>query len=514
MIIRKPYAFLIKNFKKIHILLLILSFYIAYKLWDINSYVNEFMRLGTYDLFGDPITKHINIWLTLSLLVLIIGSGALLILLYYKKKPWKVYLIPIIEYVALMLVLSMIKGFFNIYSTDIEMTDLRLTKDLLLIFMIGQVGSIGIFIMRVFGLDMRKFQFNMDQEFLELSENDREEIEIGLEIDKYSIIRTFKKFYRNLKYFYLEHKKICITILVVLGVTICYRFVTLIFVTNKSYSEGDFYHVNGYTFQINNSYYSDKDFKGDIISEKSSFVIIDITITNNSEPRKIYLENFHIKNSTEDYVTTKKTFAKEFQDLGNPYESTKSLKRGESFNCIIIYKVDKNLKKNRFVLYYQEAHGTLRKIKLNVKDLSTIETPTTLDLGDPVPLVLQKQEENITFEYVDFKDSVTYQYKDCQSSKCGIRDKDFAPNGSKILEIEFSSDVFEAKKMIDFLKNYGKLNYRDDEDEEYVLDIENALSETNYGKVVFLKIPPNAMNAKNVWLDLIVRNKHYIYNLI
>ena len=70
MIIRKPYAFLIKNFKKIHIALLILSLYVVYKLFDVNSYVGEFMRLGTYDRFGDPITKHITFWLRLSIFLL------------------------------------------------------------------------------------------------------------------------------------------------------------------------------------------------------------------------------------------------------------------------------------------------------------------------------------------------------------------------------------------------------------------------------------------------------------
>ena len=45
MIIRKPYAFLIKNFRKIHIVLLILSLFVAYKLINVNSFVYEFMKL-------------------------------------------------------------------------------------------------------------------------------------------------------------------------------------------------------------------------------------------------------------------------------------------------------------------------------------------------------------------------------------------------------------------------------------------------------------------------------------
>ena len=57
MIIRKPYAFLIKNFKRIHIVLLLLSLFVAYKVFDVSSFVNEFMKFGTYDYFKDPITN-------------------------------------------------------------------------------------------------------------------------------------------------------------------------------------------------------------------------------------------------------------------------------------------------------------------------------------------------------------------------------------------------------------------------------------------------------------------------
>ena len=49
MIIRKPYAFLIKNFKKIHIFLFILCAYIYYQNLRINAFVNEFLEFLTYD---------------------------------------------------------------------------------------------------------------------------------------------------------------------------------------------------------------------------------------------------------------------------------------------------------------------------------------------------------------------------------------------------------------------------------------------------------------------------------
>ena len=514
MVLRKPYAFLIKNFKKIHIILLVLSFYVAFKMFDVSSYVNDFIRLGTYDFFGNPITKHINFWLNISLLLLFVGSISLLLLLRYKHKPWKIYLVPIIEYLVLFFVLSMIKSFFNGYSDGVEATDVRLSRDLLMIFAFGQIGSIGVFLVRVLGLDMRKFQFNIDDEFLELSEEDREEFEIGLNFDKYSIIRGVKRLWRNIKYVYLEHKLICNTIAIILSLIFLISTAKFIFITNKSYSQGESYSVNGYTFTVNNVYYTDKDYRGNIIEKDHSFVIIDLTIKNHQASRNVYLENFHIKNGTKDYVTTKRLYATEFQDLGNTYESTRKINKDESLNLIIIYNVSKRLRKNRFVLYYQEKSGTLRKIKLKVQDISKIVEGGKLSVGDEIALDTKVNNDTLRFDNVLFLDKFSFSAKRCKSGQCVYVDKEVTPKDGYIaMGILFYSENYDAKNMIDFLKNYGKLNYRDSEDEEYEIDIENATSENYGGKVVYLKVPVDVQNAKEVYLDLLVRNKHYTYNL-
>ena len=111
---------------------------------------------------------------------------------------------------------------------------------------------------------------------------------------------------------------------------------------------------------------------------------------NRAKDRTLYFENFHLKNGTADYITTRRTYTKEFQDLGVAYEATRKIKYGEIQNFIIIYKVDPKLKKNRYVLYYQEKSGTLRKIKLKVTDLSEIGPTKKLALGDELTLGIKK----------------------------------------------------------------------------------------------------------------------------
>ena len=145
MIIRKPYAFLIKNFRKIHILLLIIGIYILFKTFDVSRFVSEFLKLGVYDYYENPVNRHLTFMMQLSTLFMFVGSVALLLVLRHKKKPWKAYLIPAICYLMLFLVLKMIGGFFNSYIEILDTSNIRLSNDLLFSFMIAQVASIGIF---------------------------------------------------------------------------------------------------------------------------------------------------------------------------------------------------------------------------------------------------------------------------------------------------------------------------------------------------------------------------------
>ncbi len=517
MIIRKPYAFLIKNFKKIHVVLLLLSFFVAYKLFDIAAFVGEFMSYGVYDAYSNPVSKHISFLTSVALLLLVIGTVALLMLLRHKKKPWKIYLVPLAEYLMLFFVLGMIKSFFDGYTNDIETTDLRLSRDLLMIFLVAQLPAIGIYVMRVFGLDIQKFNFNSDQEFLELSEADREEIEISINIDKNTFKRTYRRLIRNMKYFYLEHKGICRVAMVIVIVVVGFNSYKLLFVKNRSYSEGQVYNANGYSIVINNSYFTNKDYNGNVISSKSNFVILDLTLKNHAAPRKVNIENFHIRNGRSDYVTTRNTYSKEFSDLGETYDSVSELKRDEELNLIVVYKVDKDLNKDKFVLFYQEINKDeiLRKIKLNVKDLRSIEEVPQLSLGDEMKLDIYKNKDEVSLDYYEVVDYSEYIIRSCTVSGCTLTTNQIvADESSKIMKIDFASTEYDAKNMIDFLTKYGKIIYKDSGGKSRTLKYENPISGKYSGKTIFMKVPNDFATSSDVEFEFTVRNKKYSYKLV
>ena len=67
--------------------------------------------------------------------------------------------------------------------------------------------------------------------------------------------------------------------------------------------------------------------------------------------------------------------------------------------------------------------------------------------------------------------------------------------------------------MIDFLRNYGKLIYKDSEGESKEVKIESAISRNYFGKIIYLKVPNEMSTSNDVRFEFIVRNKNYVYKI-
>ena len=174
MIFRKPYAFLIKNFRKIHIFLLVLALFVFYKQNQISSFVKEYISLGSYSYALESIGSKIDFWLYFALVLILVSSILLMWLLLYKKKPWKAYLIVLFEYILMFVSFVMVKNFFESYSVTTTVSGVYAARDLLRIAGILQYIVFLFLIIRIMGVDLNKFSFNTDKEFLELNSSDKE----------------------------------------------------------------------------------------------------------------------------------------------------------------------------------------------------------------------------------------------------------------------------------------------------------------------------------------------------
>ena len=238
MILRKPYALLIQYFQRIHLLLILLSAYIFYKVMSLRTFIGEFLNTESYSAYYEPISDHIN-FLVIIFILLIVGiSITLIILLRYKKKPWKIYLYPVILYTFMLGILIFIRSYFNGYNDLSELQPIMAGRDLLNIVYIFQYPIFIIFGIRLLGIDLKKFGFKEDEEYLDIKEEDREEFEVNIEFDKDKITRNLKKLFRNVKYVYFEHQLICNIIIIILAVSLTGYTYYYFGVLHKTYREG------------------------------------------------------------------------------------------------------------------------------------------------------------------------------------------------------------------------------------------------------------------------------------
>ena len=98
MILRKPLAFLIKNFKLIHFLLVLINIYLIYKTSSVLVFFNEYIRSSNVVLETSVAGTLINPYMFLSIFVMMVGSVLILTILRAKGKPTKFYYLNIFLY--------------------------------------------------------------------------------------------------------------------------------------------------------------------------------------------------------------------------------------------------------------------------------------------------------------------------------------------------------------------------------------------------------------------------------
>ena len=514
MIIRKPYAFLIKNFKKIHLAMLLLCIYIFYRQHTVSAFVREFMDLGVYNEGIDPISNYTT-WLSYLALLFVIGFvAALIVLLKKKEKPWKLYSIILIGYAFIFVVLVMTQQYFNNFTGAIDSATIRAISDLLFISSLSQYAAFIILMLRILGADLNKFNFHSDEEFLELSEEDREEFEVRLDIDKQSVKRKFNKFRRNLKYFYVEHKFISNAIIVAILLIAAGYSYYYIAVVNRSYQEGTEFVANGFSIQINETFYTETNLRGERFSDNRGFVIVEMTITNlASRRREMDMQMFHMMSGNSRSNITMR-YNNDFLDFGVLY-LPRVIESGQSLDVLLAFPIDTELSNDRFALYKQEIHSAsrthLRRIRLNPVNLTTQITEEPVTLGERLTFEFANQEDkNITIDRYQIVENAEYTRLTCPREGCRItRGTLTAPEGFKILNIEFISRYFSGEEFVDFSIKYGRIRYIGEDGMENFVDFNNFAGRGFTGNELFVRVPSGVMDSNVLELVYTIRNREY-----
>ena len=511
MILRKPYAFLIKYFQQIHLVLIALCSFLFYKSITLQTFVRNFIATESYDASLESVHHYTNFWTYFCFIALFLIVLILMTLLRYKKKPWKIYLLIFLEYFLLLCVFLYISSFFDQYDAYSLMTSIMAGRDLLFLVTLPQYLVFVIFAVRFLGLDLKKFGFKQDDEYLDIKEEDREEFELNLTFDKENVVRRIKKFFRHVKYVYLEHRflsNLLIT-LFVLGISLyCFYYFGVVL---KVYHEGDKVAANHYEIEVLNSYLTQNDSNGDSIlgQDDSSFVVVDLKVTNLGSDRVLNLDRFHLLNHNESFQHTTQYYAS-FVDLGSSY-SGKTLVSSSSVRFLLVYQVKTDLEKDNYILYYQDVDDnlSLKKIQLSIRDVREIAVAQEYSLKEEAVF---PTEDNLTITSSSLADFAVYSTYRCDDQGCSMREESVSLAPNKILTLTFISDTLDGNRFIDFLQRYAKMKYRNIENQEVIMDVSNALSRDYYGNRAYLRVPSD-VSAEGISLIFTFRDKQYIYHL-
>ena len=536
MILRKPYAFLIKKFRLIHLILTFLLAIIAYKTNELYSFFVEYIKQSSYlKIYVEPSMTSVA-WYLYLLVLLVIGMlVAIFVLMNRKKKPIKYYLISIIFYSLLIIVYLLSSSqMFTLLQQQGNLKIVTLVRDLLMVFYYLQFVFIIISLLRTIGFNVKKFDFKNDLKEMNILEEDSEEFEFGIELDSNDFRTKLRRAIRIVKYVVNENK---LLLMILGGALTIYLVVTLvlnIFVYNRMYREKENIKLDNFNVKVLNSYETTKSYNGVDISENGKYIyyIVETQIKNASK-KDLKFKRSNVSLKAEEYTSYQsdnKAFPK-FLDLGvGYYEQT--IKATTTEKYLFVFKVASEFKSNQKLFRILKNttvedgetiynYATVKIKPKNVdesEEISNVSLNQTLSVKDSVV-----GNFDLTIESIEFADKVEFPYKETINGKeqqfTGVIIPDYSDYyGKKILKMKAKLNYDEKsapneKIVNNFLGNFAHITYL-----KGGKKLSNPFpiierSTTKDDEYKYFEVYEKVVDADNIWFEIIIRNKKYVYKL-
>lgn len=534
MIIKKPYAFLIKHFRIIHLILTVLVIFLLTKTHSIYKFFSEYAKNGYYAYSENISSKYINFYMFIAIIGVIVITSFIYLLMKWKKKSRVFYITLCLFYFALFIGLLV---YFNLFSgilnTTLDIRAIRAYRDIIFILYVPQYFFLIYSIVRASGFDIKKFDFKKDLEELDIAEEDQEEIEVVFGQNAYKYKRKARRAFRMLKYYALENKfffgVICGTLCLVIGFLIYINMG----VYSKKYKESEFFTVNGVVFRVLDSYVSNVDLKGDIINPNMKYVVIRTSMENTNAGRvNLSTESLRLMLDEEAYypIYSKSDY---FRDFGEGYYKNNTLYAGEKYEYLIIFEVPLDREFDRATFRMIDDVDVLRgeiaprykDVRLSLKDYIEIKDTLEYKVGDAISLedtTLNKSE--LMVNTYQLGESFIEMYKYCVGESCFdgkkiITADTLGKNNRTILKIELDpvldSELYinkYIKNSTDFMKAFGSISYVINGQEKAAPIAVKGMDNIET-KNVYIEVPDEIKNASLIKLNVNIRNRKFIINL-
>ena len=323
---------------------------------------------------------------------------------------------------------------------------------------------------------------------LDISDEDREEIEVSSGIDYENVSNFVRRRKRNFMYYIKENSFILTFLLGMILVFFGAKLYITNFITDKVYSIGEIVNIQNVEYVINNCFIINKDSSGNIIKENANYVIIDLNIINKNTNDITISSNVHRLKVNNKYYYNITNVNSNFDEFGTIYKN-KILKSNENNNLILVYEIENNYQNMLLELFQErEEHGNeaifhYKKVKLEPYEFKEIDLGS-FALNQVISLNNSYfGQGEFSILNMDIKENVSYKYNKCiTEDKCYEYEKIIIPNqGYNILKINYKLDI--DKNLFRYLiinnktlKNITPNNY---EENSVLLEIPNDISSDN-----------------------------------
>lgn len=509
MVIRKPYAFLIKNFRLINFFIFVFSFFVLYKTYNTFAFFNEYASTRQFIESENLVGETIPLIIIFASFFLFLACTSIVVLFKRKDKPILLYLISLIFYLVLIICSIISRGLITTIVFDgLDPRIARIIRDFWFIGICIQVIVVGFSFVRAIGFDIKKFNFWEDYQELKITEEDDEEIEVATRFNSDNLKMKTRMQIEEYKSFFFENKFVILLIAILLFVVIPFTFYAKSLAENKRYKVNEVIDLKNFNFKIKNVYTTKKDFSGNtLLKGNSSYLIVKFNIENKKEEKRgINLNNLRLEVEDEVYMP-KLNYYDYFIDLGNGYKDYKISK--ESKDYIAVYVIDDSILDKEMIIRYTDKLSVKNK-EVTAKYYRTIIVPENIDINRTSVNKNIGEQLSIESKFMDIKLNIShYTLKDKFTYEVDNKTKYIINNTGLVLYFKY--DYSGKISFNDFINKYVKIKYKYNNC-TYTQEINN-ITPVNIKNEIYLSTTESLKDASEISLVINVRDKEYVYKL-
>ncbi len=521
MILRKPFAVLIKYFKLIHLVLAGFSIYLAIRTSHLLSFFSEYIT-DLSNVSGTDLTGTLFSGLMfVAIFIMIIGSIVIAGLMAFKEKPITFYVINILIYIYVVVVFFITRSILSALEIGlVDIRTLKMVQDLLTTSMLLQVVNLILLSIRATGFDIKKFNFVKDLEELEITDVDNEEFEVELGVDTDKIQRQVRRFFRHTKYIYKENRLVIHLFLALLIGGSCY-YVYSEFVQKNTYNENVAFSTSEYVMTVENSYVTNVDYTGNKISDDKTLIVVQMNIQSYYSKGSVLETGKLLLSLKEHYFSPTINYREQMIDLGNNYNKNTILSKFTPYT--FIYEIPSGFSKEEMQLIYYDDNGKEFHINLKPSHLENTEV-ITAKLGEVLKFDKSLLKDTVLkVDSIEFSNIFRLTYQFCYQENCKDSYIDLTPsytdNYRKVLMKVTNSFILGKNatmsdlNFVDLMSKFGKIEYELDGVEKVFNGPirEVTTKKVAQNNITYLEVPEEIQNASKIQFSIKIRNKIYKY---